>query len=137
MGSISNIGPKTSWAARDRPELNLEKLAIAMMPGISPHGGGRRLLSVRRMAARRRAKRGASSQHRAPTVAHIRPTTAQHLAARSSAGHRAETTPSLRLMCAASAQRDSPRKFGRNKFRRGAAAATAFGRGGRRRLLEL
>ncbi|KZV24172.1 hypothetical protein F511_24328 [Dorcoceras hygrometricum] len=30
------------------------------------------------MAARRRAKRGASSQHRAPTVAHIRPTTAQH-----------------------------------------------------------
>ncbi|KZV24632.1 hypothetical protein F511_35996 [Dorcoceras hygrometricum] len=32
------------------------------------------------MAARRRAKRGASSQHRAPTVAHIRPTTTQHLA---------------------------------------------------------
>ncbi|KZV49447.1 kinesin-13A-like [Dorcoceras hygrometricum] len=32
------------------------------------------------MAARRRAKRGASSQHGAPTVAHIRPTTAQDLA---------------------------------------------------------
>ncbi|KZT75840.1 hypothetical protein F511_47135 [Dorcoceras hygrometricum] len=24
MGPTSNIGPKTSWAARDRPELNLE-----------------------------------------------------------------------------------------------------------------
>ncbi|KZV53671.1 hypothetical protein F511_27820 [Dorcoceras hygrometricum] len=25
MGPTSNIGPKTSWAARDRPELNLEE----------------------------------------------------------------------------------------------------------------
>ncbi|KZV46649.1 hypothetical protein F511_37908 [Dorcoceras hygrometricum] len=34
-----------------------------------------------------------------------------------------------------SARTETPRKVGRNKFRRGAAAA--FGRGGRRRLLEL
>ncbi|KZV48561.1 hypothetical protein F511_25684 [Dorcoceras hygrometricum] len=81
MGPISNIGPKTPRAARDRPEQNLEvKFSRRNDAGDSSDGGGRRQLSVRCMAARRRAKRGASSQHRAPTVAHIRPTIVQNLA---------------------------------------------------------
>ncbi|KZV29112.1 Calcium-dependent lipid-binding family protein isoform 3 [Dorcoceras hygrometricum] len=43
MGPISNIGPKTSWAARDRPEQNLEeKLAVATLPEDTPDGGGGR-----------------------------------------------------------------------------------------------
>ncbi|KZV16342.1 hypothetical protein F511_25963 [Dorcoceras hygrometricum] len=48
MGPISNIGPKTSRAARDRPELNLEaKLSRhnnlpEIVAGRRPHGGGRR-----------------------------------------------------------------------------------------------
>ncbi|KZV31910.1 Region-like protein isoform 1 [Dorcoceras hygrometricum] len=48
MGPISNIGPKTSRAARDRPELNLEAKFSRhnnlpeIVAGRRPHGGGRR-----------------------------------------------------------------------------------------------
>ncbi|KZV20441.1 hypothetical protein F511_13439 [Dorcoceras hygrometricum] len=46
MGPISNIGPKTSWAARDRPELNLEVIsrrnAAGDVTGRRLHGGGLR-----------------------------------------------------------------------------------------------
>ncbi|KZV57197.1 hypothetical protein F511_41232 [Dorcoceras hygrometricum] len=40
MGPISNIGPKTSWAARDRPEQNLEtKFSSRNDSRDSPDGG--------------------------------------------------------------------------------------------------
>ncbi|KZV17851.1 hypothetical protein F511_23413 [Dorcoceras hygrometricum] len=40
IGPISNIGPKTSWAARDRPEQNLEvKFSRRNDAGDSPDGG--------------------------------------------------------------------------------------------------
>ncbi|KZT75899.1 hypothetical protein F511_47076 [Dorcoceras hygrometricum] len=40
MGPISNIGPKTSWAARDRPEQNLEaKFSRRNDVGDSPDDG--------------------------------------------------------------------------------------------------
>ncbi|KZV37017.1 hypothetical protein F511_26692 [Dorcoceras hygrometricum] len=48
MGPISNIGPKTSWAARDRPEQNLEAKFCRcnnlseIITGGRPHGGGGR-----------------------------------------------------------------------------------------------
>ncbi|KZV55480.1 hypothetical protein F511_29586 [Dorcoceras hygrometricum] len=67
MGPLSNIGPKTSRAARDRPELNLEaKFSSRNDAGDSPDGG-RRQYSVRRMAARCRAKHGVFQRHRVPS----------------------------------------------------------------------
>ncbi|KZV20891.1 hypothetical protein F511_36000 [Dorcoceras hygrometricum] len=40
IGPVSNIGPKTSWAARDRPELNLEgKISCRNTPEITSDGG--------------------------------------------------------------------------------------------------
>ncbi|KZV40193.1 carboxyl-terminal-processing peptidase 1, chloroplastic [Dorcoceras hygrometricum] len=39
MGPISNIGPKTSWAARDRPEQYLEEICRRNVVGTSPDGG--------------------------------------------------------------------------------------------------
>ncbi|KZV30263.1 hypothetical protein F511_33768 [Dorcoceras hygrometricum] len=61
MGPISNIGPKTSRAAWDRPELNPRKQTshhdIAGRRPPPPH-------SARHKAARCRAKRGACSAQR-------------------------------------------------------------------------
>ncbi|KZV46449.1 hypothetical protein F511_11300 [Dorcoceras hygrometricum] len=48
VGPISNIGPKTSWAARDRPDLNQEvkfsrrNNLSERHAGRQPHGGGGR-----------------------------------------------------------------------------------------------
>ncbi|KZV06612.1 hypothetical protein F511_45906 [Dorcoceras hygrometricum] len=54
MGPTSNIGPKTSWAARDRPELNLEE-KFSRRNNLPEIVAGRRLpppCCVRRLAAR-------------------------------------------------------------------------------------
>ncbi|KZV30441.1 hypothetical protein F511_21327 [Dorcoceras hygrometricum] len=42
MGPISNIGPKTSRAARDKPEQNLEVISRRKVAGASPDDGPRR-----------------------------------------------------------------------------------------------
>ncbi|KZV49574.1 hypothetical protein F511_23751 [Dorcoceras hygrometricum] len=52
MGPISYIGPKTSRAARYRPELNLEGISRHDIDGASPGGND---------------KRGAPMRHRAPS----------------------------------------------------------------------
>ncbi|KZV22104.1 hypothetical protein F511_11632 [Dorcoceras hygrometricum] len=127
MGPISNIGPKTPRAARDRPEQNLEaKFSRCNDAGDSPDGG-RTAAAVANLAC------GVWPHAAAPSAAlpgsivrqpwrtsgrpprnivaqpcvKRRTTMAQQLrkAAGSSPGHRVETTPSLWPMCAASAQR--------------------------------
>ncbi|KZV38801.1 hypothetical protein F511_20340 [Dorcoceras hygrometricum] len=67
MGPILNIGPKTSRAARDRPELNPRRNQPSRhrrsIAGRRPPSRN----SVRRMTARCRAKRGVFKRHRAPS----------------------------------------------------------------------
>ncbi|KZV47996.1 hypothetical protein F511_22229 [Dorcoceras hygrometricum] len=68
MGLISNIGPKTSRDARDRPELNPRKQTSHHdITGASPDGGRRQQI------ARGRDKRGAPMRHRAEKQAEQRP----------------------------------------------------------------
>ncbi|KZV41254.1 hypothetical protein F511_41295 [Dorcoceras hygrometricum] len=68
MGPISNIGPKTSRIARDRPELNLEA-KFSRRNNLPEIVAGRRPPphSARHKAARCRAKRGACSAQRFAT----------------------------------------------------------------------
>ncbi|KZV40685.1 triacylglycerol lipase [Dorcoceras hygrometricum] len=93
MGPISNIGPKTLWAARDRPEQYLEE--------ISRHNAAGRLAGrrpLRHSAARwphdaqpGRANSGASRRDCASIRAHWLRTTAQRLCV--AAGHAAVDPP--------------------------------------------
>ncbi|KZV45937.1 hypothetical protein F511_30575 [Dorcoceras hygrometricum] len=106
MGPISNIGPKTSWAARDRPEQYLEEISRRNAAG---RLAGRRLSPtnrVRHSAARwphdarpGRANSGASHRERAPIRAHWLRTTTQRLCM--ATGH-------VRPPCVASAHAMSP-----------------------------
>ncbi|KZV30167.1 hypothetical protein F511_20797 [Dorcoceras hygrometricum] len=127
MGPISNIGPKTPRAARDRPEQKLEaKFSRRNDAGDSPDGG-RTVASVANLACgvwphaaapcaalpRSIVRQPWRTSGRPPRnivaqpCAKRRTAMAQQLrnAAGSSPGHRVETAPSLRPMCAASAQR--------------------------------
>ncbi|KZV30166.1 hypothetical protein F511_20796 [Dorcoceras hygrometricum] len=127
MGSISNIGTKTPRAARDRPEQNLEaKFSRRNDTGDLPDGG-RTAAAVANLACgvwphaaapcaalpRSIVRQPWRTSGRPPRnivaqpCAKRRTAMAQQLrnAAGSSPGHRVETAPSLRPMCAASAQR--------------------------------
>ncbi|KZV44808.1 hypothetical protein F511_09851 [Dorcoceras hygrometricum] len=73
MGPISNIGPKTSRAARDRPEPNLEeKSAVATLPEITSDDGRTAATAGNTLRGRRVNKRTSSRAQR--------PSIAQHLA---------------------------------------------------------
>ncbi|KZV31568.1 hypothetical protein F511_13508 [Dorcoceras hygrometricum] len=92
MGQISNIGPKTSWAARDRPEQYLEEISHRNAAGRHAERWPPPTNRVRHSAARRphdarpgRANSGAYRRERAPIRAHWLRTTTQRLSV--AAGH--------------------------------------------------
>ncbi|KZV43215.1 hypothetical protein F511_36350 [Dorcoceras hygrometricum] len=68
---MSNIGPKTSWAARDKPELDPRKQTSRHdIAGASPDGGRHHKNHARRKATHSRDKRDAPMRHRALCMAH-------------------------------------------------------------------
>ncbi|KZV48239.1 hypothetical protein F511_43594 [Dorcoceras hygrometricum] len=131
MGPISNIGPKIPRAARDRPKQNLEakfsrrnddgdspdggrtSAAVANLAcGVWPHAAAPSAALPRNIVRQPWCKSGRPPRNIvAQPCAKRRTAMAQQLrkAAGSSPGHRVETVPSLRPMCAASVQRGALR----------------------------
>ncbi|KZV16941.1 hypothetical protein F511_18862 [Dorcoceras hygrometricum] len=124
MGPISYISPKTSRAARDRPELNLEGISRHDIAGASPGGDRHHENFTRREATHGRDKRGAPMRHLSRGNRHF---TVGGGRLRQS-GPRPEgillRQPALEGLTR-SAWMDSPRQIGRNKFRRSEAPAPA------------
>ncbi|KZV40592.1 hypothetical protein F511_09349 [Dorcoceras hygrometricum] len=137
MGPISNIGPKTSWPARDRPEQYLEEIshrnAAGRLVGRRPHGGGPRpYIACRARPHAGRMMRGLAAP-RLAQPAHHRATIARgrrfiavpiqpHSRVQRPAIHAAGPRPdSIFLRQSAledltdSAQTETPRHGGRNK----------------------
>ncbi|KZV53965.1 serine/threonine-protein kinase MHK [Dorcoceras hygrometricum] len=67
MGPISNIGPKTSWATRDRPEKYLEEISLRNAAGrLTGHAAAANMLRAAQARRRQHVARGSAS----PMAAH-------------------------------------------------------------------
>ncbi|KZV13750.1 hypothetical protein F511_45088 [Dorcoceras hygrometricum] len=141
MGSISNIGPKTSRAARDRPELNPRKQTSRHdIAGASPDGGRRHHVACGARSHARRNACGAWRTMRQP-VAHPegdrsrnncardlqqRPASMREGAAtgrRNTAQHLRKVAVTLAGHCASSARPLAHKRKGRGAAMRGCAVA--------------